>query len=181
MSRHPRQHLEACRTLGAGACVTATPASLDTHVSSPLFRVALHRRLHTALWDHDSACGMCGEVLDRVLRHNAIRNVVCSAVAEVSSISPGLEKPGLLLPPRLPGPWRCWVLSLILVLTSPPPPPPPPPGAGRRVVAEGLSSQSVRPLWGLTGETRSRPGVTVAGGPRDPPLRGPAAVSWRRG
>ena len=43
----------------------------------------------------------------------------------------------------------------------------PPPGAGRRVVAEGLSSQLVRPLWGLTGETRSRPGVTVAGGPRD--------------
>ena len=42
----------------------------------------------------------------------------------------------------------------------------PPPGAGRRVVAEGLSSQLVRPFWGLTGETRSRPGVTVAGGPR---------------
>ena len=41
-----------------------------------------------------------------------------------------------------------------------------PPGAGRRVVAEGLSSQLVRPFWGLTGETRSRPGVTVAGGPR---------------
>ena len=41
-----------------------------------------------------------------------------------------------------------------------------PPGAGRRVVAEGLNSQSVRPLWGLTGEARSRPGVTVAGGPR---------------
>ena len=33
-------------------------------------------------------------------------------------------------------------------------------------MAEGLSSQLVRPLWGLTGETRSRPGVTVAGGPR---------------
>ena len=40
----------------------------------------------------------------------------------------------------------------------------PPPGAGHRVVVEGLSSQSVRPLWGLTGEARSRPGVTVAGG-----------------
>ena len=52
------------------------------------------------LKDHDSACGMCGEVLDcwadhalscccggdRVLRHNAIRNVVRSAVAEFSSI-----------------------------------------------------------------------------------------------
>ena len=41
-----------------------------------------------------------------------------------------------------------------------------PPGAGHRVVVEGLSSQSVRPLRGLTGEARSRPGVTVAGGPR---------------
>ena len=38
-------------------------------------------------------------------------------------------------------------------------------GAGHRVVVEGLSSQSVRPLRGLTGEARSRPGVTVAGGP----------------
>ena len=33
-------------------------------------------------------------------------------------------------------------------------------------VAEGLSSLLVRPLWGLTGEARSQPGVTVAGGPR---------------
>ena len=40
-----------------------------------------------------------------------------------------------------------------------------PSGAGHRVVVEGLSSQSVRPLRGLTGEARSRPGVTVAGGP----------------
>ena len=40
-----------------------------------------------------------------------------------------------------------------------------PPGAGHRVVVEGLSSQSVRPLRGLTAEARSRPGVTVAGGP----------------
>ena len=32
-------------------------------------------------------------------------------------------------------------------------------------MVEGLRSQSVRPLRGLTGEARSRPGVTVAGGP----------------
>ena len=32
-------------------------------------------------------------------------------------------------------------------------------------MVEGLSSQSVRPLRGLTGEARSRPRVTVAGGP----------------
>ena len=57
---------------------------------------------------------MCGEVLDRwgdhalscccggdrVLRHNAVRNVVYSAVAEFTSVSPELEKPALLLPPE---------------------------------------------------------------------------------
>ena len=30
-----------------------------------LFRTALHRRLRMPLWDHDTACSMCGEVLDR--------------------------------------------------------------------------------------------------------------------
>ena len=49
----------------------------------------------------------------------------------------------------------------------------------------GLSSQSVRPLWGLTGETRSQPGVTVAGGPRGSvpgPMMGdtPSGVVARR-
>ena len=68
------------------------------------------------LWDHDSACSMYGEVLDRwedhalssccggdrVLRHSAIRNVVCSAVAEFTLVSPQVEKPGLLLPRGCP-------------------------------------------------------------------------------
>ena len=72
------------------------------------------------LWDHDSAYSMCGEVLDRwgdhalscscggdkILRHNAIRDVVCSAVSEFTSVSPDVEKPGLLLPPRPPDPPR---------------------------------------------------------------------------
>ena len=70
------------------------------------------------LWDRDTACSMCGEVLDRwgdhalacccggdrVLRHNAIRDVVCSAVAEFTMVSPELEKPSLLLSPRPPDP-----------------------------------------------------------------------------
>ena len=91
------------------------PASIPMF---PLFRVALQRRLRMPLWDRDTACGLCGEVLDRwgdhalacccggdrVLRHNAIRDVVCSAVAEFTSVSPELEKPGLLLPPRPPDP-----------------------------------------------------------------------------
>ena len=79
---------------------------MDSHVSSPLFRVALQRRLRMPLWDRDTACNMCGEVLDRwgdhalacccgEFRHNAIRDVVCSAVAEFTTVSPELEKPGL--------------------------------------------------------------------------------------
>ena len=77
--------------------------------------MALQRRLRMPLWDRDTACNMCGEVLDRwgdhalacccggdrVLRHNAIRD--CSAVAEFTTVSPELEKPGLL-PPRRPDP-----------------------------------------------------------------------------
>ena len=117
LPRHRRLHLEACRVPGAGAWLTANPSCVDSHVPSSLFRVALQRRLRMPLWDHDSACSMCGEVLDRwgdhalscccgrwVLRHNAVRNVVCSAVAEFTSVSPELEKPGLLLPPRPPDP-----------------------------------------------------------------------------
>ena len=83
------------------------------------------------LWDHDSACSMCGEVLDhwgdhalfcgcggdKILRHNAIRDVVCSAVSEFTSVSPGLEKLGLLLPPRLPDPGGEYQLSLCLLLS----------------------------------------------------------------
>ena len=40
LSRHRRLHLEACWTPGAGAWLTATPASLDTHVSSWLRNAA---------------------------------------------------------------------------------------------------------------------------------------------
>ena len=35
----------------------------DTHVPAPLFRVALQRRLRMPIWDCDTACGLCGEVL----------------------------------------------------------------------------------------------------------------------
>ena len=86
--------------------LTTTPASPDTHIPSHLFRTALRRRLRMPIWDGDTACGLCGEVLDRwgdhaiccsgggdrVLRHNAVRNVVCSGVSEFSSVAPELEK-----------------------------------------------------------------------------------------
>ena len=50
-------------------------------------------------------------------RHNAIRNVVCSAVPEFTSISPELEQPGLLLPER---PRTRVVLTLSSILASTP-------------------------------------------------------------
>ena len=136
LPRHRRLHLEACRVPGARAWLTANPSCVDSHVPSPLFRVALQRRLRMALWDHDSAYSMCGEVLDRwgdhalsccgggdrVLRHNAIRDVVCSAVAEFTSVSPELEKPGLVLPPRPPDPGGTCSDADSSVLSQTPPP-----------------------------------------------------------
>ena len=58
-----RLHFGACRAPGAGAWLTATPASRDLHIPSSLFRVAMQRRLRMPLWDCDAACGLCGEVL----------------------------------------------------------------------------------------------------------------------
>ena len=88
LTRARRCHLAAIRAPGSGAWLTAT------HIPSPLFRTALRRRLRMPIWDSDTACGLCGEVLDwwgdhaiccsggggGVLRHNAVRNIVCSAV-----------------------------------------------------------------------------------------------------
>ena len=88
LARARRLHLDACRAPGAGAWLTATLASRDLHIPSLLFQVALQRRLRMPIWECDTACGLCGEVLDRwgdhalcccgggnrVLRHNAIRS-----------------------------------------------------------------------------------------------------------
>ena len=84
LARASRLHLDACRAPGAGAWLTATPASRDLHIPSSLFRVA------ACLFGSvtPTACGLCGEVLDRwgdhalcccggadrFLQHNAIRN-----------------------------------------------------------------------------------------------------------
>ena len=50
LPRHRRLHLEACQVPGAGAWLTANPSCVDSHVPSPLFRVALQRRLRMPLW-----------------------------------------------------------------------------------------------------------------------------------
>ena len=118
LARARRLHFDACRAPGFGAWLMATPASRDLHIPSPVFRVAMQRRLRMPIWECDTACGLCGEVLDRwgdhalcccgggdrVLWHNAIRNVVGAAFSEFTSITPEFEKPGLLLPPKAPDP-----------------------------------------------------------------------------
>ena len=118
--------LAGFRVLGLGSPLSHR-ASIPKFLPS-LFRLALQRRLRMPLWDRDTACSMCGEVLDRwgdhalacccggdrVLRHNAIRDVVCSAVAEFTTVSPELEKPGLLLLPRPP------ILGVPTPMSTPP-------------------------------------------------------------
>ena len=58
LPRHRRLHLEACRVPGAGAWLAANPSCIDSHVSSPLFRVALQRRLrwHCGIATRLAAC-----------------------------------------------------------------------------------------------------------------------------
>ena len=115
--------IAACTLRLAGSLALVLGFLPTRRASIPIFLLHfsawLQRRLRIPLWDRDTACGMCGEVLDRwgdyalacccggdrVLRHNTIRDVVCSAVAEFTTVSPELEKPGLLLPPRPPRSW----------------------------------------------------------------------------
>ena len=54
-------HFWAYRAPGAGACPTATPASRDTHVPSPLLRVALQRRCSVLRWwRRQGSSSQCG-------------------------------------------------------------------------------------------------------------------------
>ena len=47
---------------GAGAWLTAVPASRESHISSEVFHVGL---LRMPVWDSDTSWVPCGEVLDR--------------------------------------------------------------------------------------------------------------------
>ena len=55
LARARRLHLDACRAPGAGAWLTATLASRDLHIPSPLFWVALQCRLRMPVWECDTA------------------------------------------------------------------------------------------------------------------------------
>ena len=85
--RHRVAHLRLNRPPGAGAWLFAVPDSLDSHITSPLFKVSLRRRLCMSIWSQDTNCTLCGQVMDkwgdhalvcscggdRVIRHNLIR------------------------------------------------------------------------------------------------------------
>ena len=102
LPRH-RLHLDACRVpeLGPGSRLTLrllAPMSLHPSFARFCSIVSVCPSGITTL------CALCVCRKNMVLRHIAIRDVVCSAVSEFTSVSPELEKPGLLLPPRHPDP-----------------------------------------------------------------------------
>ena len=106
-------HLSLLRVPGAGAWLTAPVTKDDCEMDSALFETCLRRRLRMPIFDGDSFCPMCGEVLDswgdhcltcscggdRTLRHNAVRDVVFRC-ATAAGLRPEREKAGLL--PRRP-------------------------------------------------------------------------------
>ena len=108
-------------SLGLAAGLRPAPRPL-TPMSPPPSFALLSSAIFICSLDYDSARSLCGEVSDRwgnhalscgcggdkILRHNAVRDVVCSAVSEFTSVSPELEKPGLLPPdPGGPDPGIC--------------------------------------------------------------------------
>ena len=106
-------HVALCSVPGAGAWLTAPPAEDGRELDTPLFRIALRRRLRCPVAETDAACPSCGQCLDRwgdhallcpcggdrTIRHNAVRNV-CFQEAASAAARPELEKAGLL--PRRP-------------------------------------------------------------------------------
>jgi hypothetical protein len=102
-------HLSLTSLPGAGAWLTAPPVEDGREIDSPLFKIALKRRLRMPVFDHDAHCPFCGQVLDtwgdhaltcqcggdRTVRHNAVRNV-CFEEAAGGGTKPEREKSGLL-------------------------------------------------------------------------------------
>jgi hypothetical protein len=107
-------HIALTSLPGAGAWLTAPPVDDGREIDAPLFQIALKRRLRMPVYDQDSHCPLCGQVLDkfgdhalvcqcggdRTVRHHAIRNV-CYEEASDGGARPEREKAGLL--PARPG------------------------------------------------------------------------------
>ena len=103
-------HLNLTTASGAGSWLHAVPAkALRTDVDPLLFRTMIQRWLRVPIFELESHCPYCDEVIDkhgdhcltcacggdRVKRHNLIRNEVfyfCNS----SGLNPELERPGLL-------------------------------------------------------------------------------------
>ena len=110
-------HLNHTSASGAGAWLHAVPSNaLKTAVDPLLFRTMIQRWLRVPIYDSESHCPFCDEVMDqhadhcltcacggdRVKRHNLLRNEVfyfCNS----AGLNPELERPGLLQPRPLAG------------------------------------------------------------------------------
>ena len=102
-------HMDLSILPGAGAFLTAPLVDDGREFDSPLFQVALKRRLRAPLFESDGPCQLCGEVMDRwgdhaltcscggdrTIRHNAVRNI-CYEEALDAGLRPEREKAGLL-------------------------------------------------------------------------------------
>ena len=98
-------HVELCSVPGAGAWLTAPPATDGRALDAPVFRVALQRRLRVPVFERDGACPCCDDPLDRrgdhclvcschgdrTVRHNSVRNVVFEEASE-AALRPEREK-----------------------------------------------------------------------------------------
>jgi hypothetical protein len=109
-----KMHLKLVSKPGAGAWLTAPPASDGREISAQLFQICLQRRLRCKTSSADVWCPACGDPLDqfsdhaltcsckgnRTVRHNVIRNVVYESCS-LAGMAPIKEKPNLL--PSRPG------------------------------------------------------------------------------
>ena len=104
-----RAHVALSCLPGAAVWLTAPPADDGRELDTPLFRVALKRRLRVPVYAADDFCPCCGQVRDkwgdhaltcscngeRTIRHNALRDI-CFHEASECGQQPEREKAGLL-------------------------------------------------------------------------------------
>lgn len=104
-----RAHVALTSLPGAGAWLIAPPADDDRKIDSPLFQIALKRRLRAPIFQHDGFCPSCGDCMDRfadhaltcackgdrTIRHNEIRNRYAVDATD-AGLRPEKEKAGLL-------------------------------------------------------------------------------------
>ena len=93
----------------AGAWLTAPPTPDGREIDTPLFKIAVKRRIRCPILVSEAPCPKCGQIMDRwgdhalvcpcqgdrTVRHNAVRNV-CFEEALAAGARPHREKAGLL-------------------------------------------------------------------------------------